>query len=86
MILFLPKKYFNTIAVPTTRDITVARAAHAIHIFNPKIIIGSNIIFISVDTDIIIIEVLACHTDLIILLFHILKEKNTIPISNIEKY
>jgi hypothetical protein len=85
-MLFFPRKYFITIALPTAREITVARAAPAIHISNPKIRIGSNIILAIAETDIIIIAVFACHTDLITLLFHILKHRNTIPISNIEKY
>lgn len=65
---------------------TVARAAHVIHMFNPKIKIGSNIIFSTAENIITIIAILEYHTDLITLLFHILKHKNTIPISNIEKY
>ena len=68
------------------QDITVARAAQAIHMSKEKIKIGSNIIFITADADITIIDILACHTDLIILLLPILKDKNTIPASNIEKY
>lgn len=72
--------------LPIIQAITVARAAHDIHISNRKIRIGSNTIFMIAETSITIIAVFACHTDLMILLFHILKEKNTIPISNIEKY
>jgi hypothetical protein len=68
------------------RAVIVARAAPLTPRFNTKIKIGSNTILIIAETTITIIAVFACHTDLIMLLFHILKERNTIPISNIEKY
>jgi|GEM_PF-3050931 len=86
MTLELLKKYFKIITEPTIRDMTVAHAAQDIHILNQNMNTQSSIIFIIEDRIITIIAIFACQTDLIILLFHILKHKKTIHISNIEKY
>lgn len=86
IILWLNKKYHNTIILPIIRDITVANAAHPIPICKYSINIASKIMLLIAEINITIIAILGCPIDLIILLFHILKVKNTIPNNNTEKY
>lgn len=86
IIFFLPKKYLSIIIVPNTRDITVAHAAHHIHISSLNIKIQSNKIFIKAEKIITNIDTFGYHTDLMILLFHILKQRKTIHNKSIEKY